>query len=294
MKIFIRVDASEKIGTGHVIRCLTLADELRKNLHEVIFISVQMPEYFISLINKKGYSFNKQASTHMVGSVMDAFNILKFLQSKYEISNEDCLIIDNYQIDHIWETVMKQSFGKIVVIDDLANRQHVCDLLLDTNEYDSPENRYEGLISIETKKLLGSRYSLLREEFLEVRNLMFENQISKRILTNILICFGGSDPTNETMKVINALELLLDHYKELELTVILGRANPNIKTIQEKCKGLKKGKMFNSTTINGIRNVQGSHCCVRWRDYDLGKILHGIACTCYSYSRKSDRCGTTW
>lgn len=240
MRFFIRVDASEQIGAGHVVRCLTLADELQKNLHEVIFLSMHMPEHFISLMKKKGISFNRLVSTHSVGSIIDATTVLEFLQSEYAISIEDCLIIDNYQIDHIWETVLKQSVGKIVVIDDLANRQHVCDLLLDTNAYDLPEKRYEGLLPVETKKLLGAKYSLLREEFSEVRNLMLKKQISRRTYTNILICFGGSDPTNETMKAINALVLLLDHHTGFELTVILGRANPNIQTIQERCKGLKK------------------------------------------------------
>lgn len=239
MRFFIRADASEMIGTGHVMRCLTLADELLKDWHEVIFIIRQMPEYFVNLMKKKGISLIRLDSNHSVGSIEDANSIVEILQSNFVITLEDCLIIDHYDIDHKWEFVLKQTIYKIVVIDDLANRKHMCTILLDTNLYDTPEQRYTGLVSTQTRKLLGPQYALLREEFSEVRNHMVKSEICSREPTNILICFGGTDPTNETTKVINALELLLNCSTKFELTVIVGRTNPNIQSIQEKCNNSK-------------------------------------------------------
>jgi len=239
MKFIIRVDASETIGTGHIVRCLTLANELRKMLHDVVFIVRQMPDYFVKLIKDSGFLYISYNSNYAVGSTEDAYSTLELFRKKIHISLEDCLIIDHYMIDSTWESILKSMFIKIMVIDDLANRQHECTILLDTNLYENPEQRYKGLVPIQTRKLLGPQYALLREEFATVRSQLSHNQMSTESITNILICFGGTDPTNETMKAISALEDLLSFNMGIELTVIMGGANPNIQRIQEKCRGLK-------------------------------------------------------
>jgi UDP-2,4-diacetamido-2,4,6-trideoxy-beta-L-altropyranose hydrolase len=275
MKYFFRVDASEEIGAGHVVRCLTLAEELHKGLHEVIFLCREMPDYFISLIKKKGFYFIRLVSNHPVGSVDDAHYVLELLHSKFDSFQGNYLIIDHYKINQVWESVLKQKIDKIIVIDDLANREHVCAILLDANLYNEPEQRYEDLIPFHTKKLFGPHYALLRREFAEVRNQMLNKQISRRAITNILICFGGTDPTNETLKVINALESLLNYNMKFELTVIVGQANPNVQSIKERCKDLKNIRLLIQPT-SIAQEMSRSHIAVcgggtmTWERYCLG------------------------
>jgi len=118
-------------------------------------------------------------------------------------------------------------------IDDIADRVHDCDLLLDQNFYENLESRYDGLVPAWCKKLLGPKYALLRPEFREARkNLRKRDGHVKRIM----VFFGGSDPTNETAKALEAIRML--NRPDIAVDVVVGSANPNKDKINKLCASI--------------------------------------------------------
>ena len=151
----------------------------------------------------------------------------KKIIEKYKNST-NWLIVDHYGIDYVWEKNVYENIEKIIVIDDLANRKHNCDILIDQNFYENMEKRYSKLIPNYCKQFLGPKFSLLRPEFFNVR----KNLKRKKQFKRILISFGGSDPSNETKK---ALLAIVDLRKKYKIDVIVGTNNPNKKQIRKLC-----------------------------------------------------------
>ncbi|MFH1884106.1 MAG: UDP-2,4-diacetamido-2,4,6-trideoxy-beta-L-altropyranose hydrolase, partial [Planctomycetota bacterium] len=215
----IRADASGQIGTGHVMRCLTLADELRGRGAEVIFVCREFAGNLCGYIEEKGYIVHrlpvsndqehdfesnlKHASWLGADWQTDARQVEEVFKDLD--THLDWLVVDHYALDEKWEGYLRPYVKKIMVIDDLADRAHDCDLLMDQNFHENLESRYDGLVPPGCIKLLGPKYAALRPEFREVRkNLRKRDGHVKRIM----IFFGGSDPTNETAKTLEAMYML--------------------------------------------------------------------------------------
>jgi UDP-2,4-diacetamido-2,4,6-trideoxy-beta-L-altropyranose hydrolase len=142
-------------------------------------------------------------------------------------------VVDHYALDEKWEGYLRPYVKKIMVIDDLADRAHDCDLLLDQNFYENLESRYNDLVPPQCKKLLGPKYALLRPEFRKARkNLRKRDGHVKRIM----IFFGGSDPTNETTKALEAVRML--NRPDIAVDVVVGALNPNKDKINELCAAM--------------------------------------------------------
>lgn len=205
MKVIIRTDASIEIGSGHVMRCLTVAKNLRLNGCEVIFWMQDLPGNLIDYVISEGFR-----------------NIFKAEQA-------DLYIIDHYGIDKEWESKIRLFAKKIAVIDDLANRKHDCELLLDQNALPNFESRYDDLVSDSCLKLLGPKYLIMRDEFIDARR-----QLRRRNeqIENLLVFMGGSDPTNETMKILEALE----DFQFKHVDVVVGNGNVFKEQIREICE----------------------------------------------------------
>lgn len=242
MNIFFRVDASLQMGSGHVMRCLTLADELRQKGAEITFICREHTGNMNTFVKDKGYPVVRlQAEeAEYIKTPEDvahsAWLGVSWQQDAAEtiivLENHQCdwLIIDHYSIDRRWEQELRPYSGKIMVIDDLADRQHDCDLLLDQNLYQSMETRYENLIPVSCKKLLGPKYALLRPEFVNARkNLRQRNGHINRVL----VSYGGVDPSNETEKALHALSDFGE--RKLNIDVVLGSGNLHKENIQKIC-----------------------------------------------------------
>ena len=245
MNVLIRVDSSTEIGSGHVMRCLTLARKLRNMGAEVTFVCSELQGNLIKLITKEFMvlSLIIPDAVQKVGSDEDFFqswldlgweldveyikNYLKADQNKL-----DWLIVDHYGIDRRWECSLRPFFKKIMVIDDLANRRHYCDVLLDQNFYSNPQARYEGLVPRSCMLYLGPQYALLRPEF-EVERRQFKKQ--NGFVKKIMVFFGGSDPTNETCKALKALATF--NAKDIEIDVVVGDQNKNKRKIKDLCRG---------------------------------------------------------
>lgn len=237
MRIAIRVDASTRIGMGHVMRCLTLAEELIKQSAEVIFICRSQSGDCIDWIRERGFNVlelplkieNLQRNQSMID---DAKKTQQLLHSNAPF---EWLIIDHYDIDHHWESMMREYVRRIMVIDDLANRRHDCDLLLDQNFYLNCEQRYRGLLPKFCKTCLGPSYAMLREEFYSIKNCLRHRNGAVK---NLMCFYGASDPTGETLKAISAIKAL--NKTALHVDVVVGNSNPAREQISAICSELPR------------------------------------------------------
>ena len=243
-RIAIRADASVQIGTGHILRCLLLAEMLQNSGLDVEFLCRVYPGDLINWIRSKGFKVHKlQApltradtesyyshdplnhATYGITQSQDAQETIHALQGR----SLEWLIVDCYGLDRTWEEQLRSITKNIFVIDDLANRKHDCDLLLDQNFYSEAHSRYEGLVSGSTKQLLGPRYALLRKEFITSRqSLKPKSDKIKRIF----VFFGGTDPDNITGRVLDALTA--SNLQHLQTDVVIGLNNPNRIFIEDK------------------------------------------------------------
>lgn len=222
MNICFRSDASTIIGTGHIIRCLTLSDELRERGLEVRFICQEVKGDMIGFIKESGYSVDLLPSN--IDMETDKELTLKILKNYSTPS--DLLIVDHYSIDFSWESCFRTVVNKIMVIDDLADRTHNCDILLDQN-FRMHERRYEGLVPAGCIELIGPKYALLRPQFLEARRHLKE--CNKKV-ERILIFMGGSDIHKETQKVLKTIQKL--DYKDVMIDVVVGASNTHLREIE--------------------------------------------------------------
>jgi len=243
MNIAFRTDASVEMGTGHIMRCLTLAGELREKGVKVSFICRLLPGNLCNFIENKNYRvyrlpFEQSPLRHYMNTrhaqwlgvawETDAEQTKEILEKEEE--NIDWLVVDHYALDSRWESQIRPYVNRIMVIDDLADRPHNCDLLLDQNLYANMDTRYDGLVPNHCQKLLGPKNALLRPEFREARKKLRQRD---GIVKRILIFFGGSDPTNETAKALRAIQLI--NRPNINVDVVVGGANPHKETIERLC-----------------------------------------------------------
>jgi UDP-2,4-diacetamido-2,4,6-trideoxy-beta-L-altropyranose hydrolase len=135
----------------------------------------------------------------------------------------------------------------ILVIDDLANRPHDCDLLLDQNLLDPQSTRYQGLAPTHCQQLLGPRFALLRPEFIEARASMLvslkrEQPVLALTTQRLLIFFGGSDPTQECFKALEALRQL-PSLDQLQVDLVAGASNPQFEALQQHCQAFPQVRL---------------------------------------------------
>jgi UDP-2,4-diacetamido-2,4,6-trideoxy-beta-L-altropyranose hydrolase len=232
--IVFRTDASVEIGSGHLMRCLTLADQLRGDGTEVAFICRDLPGGMFDLLDARGYRNARLdlAATSPRLQHDDARATIEALTQLFP-GSVDWLVVDQYELDAEWERLLRPLSRKLMVIDDLANRSHDCDLLLDQNYYRDLDSRYLGLVPEQCVTLLGPGYVLLRPEFARARQRL---RARDGIVRRILVFFGGSDPTNETEKVMAALRLL--GRPDIDVDVVVGLANPKRDAIHALCDAL--------------------------------------------------------
>lgn len=231
MRVIVRTDASVEIGSGHLMRCLTLANQLRSEGAEVAFICRDLPGGMFDLLHARGYRIAKLPLSE-AGDGAQQVDAEETINAAGQLFPEgiDWLVVDHYKLDTAWERMLRPYAQKLMVIDDLANRSHDCDLLLDQNYYRNQDRRYQGLVPEQCVTLLGPAYVLLRPEFAEARQRLRAREGTVR---RILIFFGGSDPTNQTQTALEALKLL--ERRDVRVDVVVGSANPHRDAIQAMC-----------------------------------------------------------
>jgi len=255
MRFVFRTDASTKMGSGHVMRCLTLAEELKKYGSDITFISRAHEGNLNGLISDKGMkvaelSAPDSCSAPVGNGCSDDYaewlGVTQEQDARESINAlgktiPDWLIVDHYDLDESWEKTIRPHVKKIMVIDDLANRPHECDLLLDQNYYQE-KNRYQRLVPKTCPQLLGPKYILFRKEFSIARKSLLPRNGKVR---RILIFFGSSDPTNETTKALETLQQL--DLQGIKIDVIIGNNNQCIPEIERLTLLTPNAKLYIQT-----------------------------------------------
>jgi UDP-2,4-diacetamido-2,4,6-trideoxy-beta-L-altropyranose hydrolase len=254
MIVVIRTDASHKIGSGHVMRCITLAEALLDSGAEVQFVCREHSGNLIELVREKGFIVHElpvsenlepvsisdtgsgNVYTRWLGTTQekDAQETVKVLEG----DKTDWLIVDHYALGEIWEMQLRPHVRKIMVIDDLADRKHDCDILLDQNYFIDGISRYEGLLPPTCTKLLGTQFALLRPEFAEARKHL-KPRIGK--VQRIFVFFGGTDPDNVTGKALEAISV--PEFSQMEVDVVIGSLNPHRTNIEHQVKTRPRTKL---------------------------------------------------
>jgi UDP-2,4-diacetamido-2,4,6-trideoxy-beta-L-altropyranose hydrolase len=241
LRVAFRADASLDIGTGHVMRCLTLADALRERGAQCLFISRAHQGNLLAQIRQRGFevvelqttaSFQPEAQpahAAWLGSHWqdDAQQTLQALTGQAL----DWLVVDHYALDVRWEQALRAHVSKLLIIDDLADRTHDCDVLLDQNLGRKAED-YATRVPAACKLLIGPAYALLRPEFALVReqSLARRQQLSLR---HLLISLGGVDRDSITLKVLDALQQS-SLPPNCRITVVMGEQAPGLHSVQQQ------------------------------------------------------------
>ena len=175
MKVFFRTDSSNSIGNGHLSRCLTLASSINEKGIDITFISRKHDGNINDIITKNGFRLLELNSPDKNSSKLKSYE--KWLgvnqkndadETKKLIKNQkfkpDWLIIDHYALDSKWEKMLKPYVGKIMVIDDMANRTHDCDILLDHNWFENKDSDLNKQLNEANKNAERIMQELLDEE----------------------------------------------------------------------------------------------------------------------------------
>jgi len=269
MKVLFRVDASILIGNGHVMRCLTLAQELRNDGYDCKFICrnhhgnliklIESKQFKVLTLNKVNNSLYKEKEllkTNPYLPWLGAF-IDQDVNEVIELISDqkvDWIVVDHYAIDQIWERKIEPYVKKIMVIDDLANRYHHCNLLLDQT-YGRSRDDYSMLISEKCNLLCGSSYAMIRPEFKQSRSYSLKRRSFIKPF-NVLISLGGVDKDNVTSLVLESF-CNLELQKEVEINVVMNRFSPWLEDIRKQ-SSLTKTKITVLTDVENLAELMAN------------------------------------
>jgi len=232
MQIVFRADAGVDIGIGHVMRCLTLADHLAKRGHRCRFVSRERPGHMGAQILARGHEVSLLPPTADGSGWLGTDQDLDVAATLAVLGDApvDWFVTDNYAIDSAWEQRARSRARHILAIDDLADRNHDCDLLIDqTLGRDAAD--YSGLVPAHATCLVGAGVALLRPRFAQLRDSLPDRQIG--VVRRLLVSLGGSDAANVTTDVLEAIDRC--RWPEgIEVQVVLGNANPWIASVRQR------------------------------------------------------------
>ncbi|URR34933.1 UDP-2,4-diacetamido-2,4,6-trideoxy-beta-L-altropyranose hydrolase [Thermosynechococcus sp. HN-54] len=246
--IAIRVEANSEIGLGHLRRCLTLAKQLFEDGFCIYIISLS------SISHDLLQGFHHICIRNMYESLAKS-NIFPNNFNKELLDAEctltaiknlsiDWVVLDSYNLGISWEQRVAESGYKILVIDDFRNRAHYADIVL--SDIDIPFNKNLLKKSTNCHQLVGLKYALIDSYFITAKNGHKDCTLQDN-RKKILISYGGSDPTGETIKVLESIRLLMENHprlkQEVSVDVVVGCFNSNFKIIKEISKNLDEVKI---------------------------------------------------
>ncbi|MBR0694882.1 UDP-2,4-diacetamido-2,4,6-trideoxy-beta-L-altropyranose hydrolase [Bradyrhizobium lablabi] len=243
-RVIIRVDASVIMGMGHLARCISLANALAEEGTRSVFLIRSHAQRLAALIEANGHAVNLLPDPASPAAVTPwlpttwQHDADQTLEAIGEIGSAEWLIVDHYGLDARWESIQRTRIPRILAIDDIADRPHDCDLLLDQNLVAELDTRYQGLVPATCRFLLGPGFALLRAEFAECRRRL---GVRRGDVRRVLVCFGGSDPSNETAKALVAIKAL--PVASVSVDVVIGVSNPHIEAVSAICRTLPQATL---------------------------------------------------
>lgn len=247
MKLVIRVDASTQIGTGHVMRCLALAQAWQDAGGDIMFIMATKAPLLEPILKSEGIEIIYIPVK--IGSVEDARETVN-LSCKF---NANWVVADGYKFAGEYQKIIKDNNLNLLIIDDYGHAKHYyADIVLNQN-ISADEGLYLHRESY-SQLLLGVKYTLLRREFWQWQG--WKKEIPT-VACKILVTLGGSDADNVTLKVIQALQLLKLDY--LEAVIVVGGSNPHYEQLKSVC-------LHGKFSIHLKRNVKNMPELMAWAD----------------------------
>lgn len=244
--IVFRADASTVLATGHIMRCLTLAQALQRVFinARIIFICNKLPVNLSEKIAESRFELitlpfdiDSKSWQQLDDANASISQLLPLLSPKEKICTPliDLLIIDHYLIDFQWQKKLNKYCKKLLVIDDLANRKHQADFLLDQTLARKPED-YRSLVPPYCQLLLGQHFMLLRDEFSQLIHKAKTKRNNTKTINNILVNLGGVDSNNVSATVIRALIDYQDKSTQdnVSVEVVMTSHSPHLAKIQNE------------------------------------------------------------
>jgi UDP-2,4-diacetamido-2,4,6-trideoxy-beta-L-altropyranose hydrolase len=248
-----------QIGTGHVMRCLTLANAMRERGANCTFVGREHDGHLMDWVEQCGHTalhLSRDCGAHVIATnpsyaawlgidwAADAQQTQQLLASE----GVDWLVVDHYALDYRWEQALRPHCKRLMVIDDLADRPHDCDLLLDQNLGRNAAD-YGNLLKPHTQTLVGPTYALLRPEFSLLRGYSLTRR-SEPQLKQILVTMGGVDKDNTTGQVLMNLQntpLPVD----MQITVVMGQNAPWLQQVQAQAAQMQ----VRTQVLVGVKNM---------------------------------------
>ena len=219
MNILIRADSSSTIGTGHIMRDLVLASKY-KNAN-IIFAVQNLDGNINHKIIDAGYKIEILKS-----------NDIKEVNKLIKDYNINTIVIDHYGIDYKYEKELKKKNKDLNILSfDDTYEKHYCDILLNHN-ISGDKKRYKGLVPKNCELRCGSKYTLLRDEFLRDMNKSYKKSKNKR---TIFLAMGGADHSNINIKILKVLK----QFENIKVNLVTTNANKNLKKLGKYCKNKK-------------------------------------------------------
>lgn len=237
LQVVFRADASVTIGTGHVMRCLALAEALRVRGANCRFVTRDLPGHLGALIAERNFAVSLlPAPTSPPPSAPPDHAAWAgvtwqqdVLDTRAVLYLADWLVVDHYAFDARWQNGLADRVGRVMVIDDLADRPHAAALLLDQN-LGCTAQHYDGLVPDDCQRLIGPRFALLRPEFAERREASLVRRRGAR-LSHLMISMGGTDVADATSAVLHALAKA-DLPGNLKISVVMGSRAPALECVR--------------------------------------------------------------
>lgn len=244
--LLIRADANTNIGTGHVMRCLALAQAWQNVGGTAHFLCAKVPDGLVARLTAEGMVLHRLNEPS--GSKEDAEQTTMLAQK----IGSGWVVEDGYHFDADYQRAIKNVGLRLLAIDDYGHAKHyVADLVLNQNIY-ANESLYHNREPT-TQLLLGTEYALLRREFWPWRGW---RRMIPNVARNILVTMGGGDPDNQTLKVIRAIQQI--NGADLSVIVVVGGSNPHLATLEVA--------ISDSPSIRLIQNVTNMPELMTWSD----------------------------
>jgi len=244
--LIIRADADTQMGTGHLMRCLALAQGWQAQGGQATFVTACDNDRLLHRLRYEGFQ---------VIILEEAYPDPKEWGTTSQVlaaQSDSWVVLDGYHFDQAYQKRIKEGGNRLLVIDDMAHLDnYVADLVVNQNIYAAQLN-YP--CEPNTRLLLGTEFVLLRKEFWPWRGWKREIIGKGR---KVLVTMGGSDPNNQTIKIIHALEFL--NLEDLEIVVIIGASNPYYRIIKSVISGSKR-------KIRLVQNVTNMPELMSWAD----------------------------
>ena len=261
-QLIIRADANSEIGTGHIMRCIALAQSWRDHGGKVKFITYCSNDFLINRIVDEGFSLYQLKKSYLDPSEVSSFiEYTPDVRCKKDENN--WIVLDGYQFDSQYQTAAGKTGYKVLIIDDMAHLSiYHADILINQN-ISAKKQIYN--IDSNTKLLLGNRYVMLRKEFLQFNR---KNRSKVGEVKNILVTLGGADADNVTLTVLKALIRIAQ--SDLKIKVVVGPVNPNLQTLENEIRMTNKD-------IEVLTSVKEMPALISWADI----AVSGGGSTCW-------------